>query len=191
MTLFQDNLSPYLTAVEQGSTPANPASGNQKLFVRTSDHVLCYVNSSGTVAPVSAAIVPVISDATLGAAVTLTTINTYYDGPSLSLVAGTYVIWGQVDISPGTVVSYAFLSARIDSGGTVIAEAGNVALLSGTEIEIFMVGTVVLGTTTTVKIRAAWGPAGGGSASPTMERDISANSATTHTATHLVALRIA
>lgn len=53
MPLFQDNLSPYLTAVEQGSTPANPASGNQKLFIRTSDHVLCYLNSSGTVTPLT------------------------------------------------------------------------------------------------------------------------------------------
>ncbi len=52
MGLIQDALSPYYTAVEQGSTPANPASGNQKLFIRTSDHVLCYVNSSGTVTPV-------------------------------------------------------------------------------------------------------------------------------------------
>ncbi len=54
MTKFEDNLSPYLTEVEQGSTPATPASGNQKLFIRTSDHLLCYVNSSGTVTPVSA-----------------------------------------------------------------------------------------------------------------------------------------
>lgn len=50
-TLFQDNLSPYLTVVEQGSTPATPSAGNQKLFVRTSDHVLCYLNSAGTVTP--------------------------------------------------------------------------------------------------------------------------------------------
>lgn len=51
-TLFQDNLSPYLTAVEQGSTPATPGAGNQKLFIRSSDHLLCYVNSSGTVTAV-------------------------------------------------------------------------------------------------------------------------------------------
>ena len=52
MTLFEDNLSPYLTMVEQGSTPANPSAGDQKLFIRTSDHLLCYVNSSGTVTTV-------------------------------------------------------------------------------------------------------------------------------------------
>lgn len=53
-TLFENNLSPYLTVVEQGSTPATPSAGDQRLFIRTSDHVLCYVNSSGTVSPVAA-----------------------------------------------------------------------------------------------------------------------------------------
>jgi hypothetical protein len=52
MTKFEDNLSPYLTEVEQGSTPSSPSAGNQKLFIRTSDHLLCYVNSSGTVSVV-------------------------------------------------------------------------------------------------------------------------------------------
>jgi hypothetical protein len=50
-TLFEDNLSPYLTAVE-GTTPSNPAAGQQRLFVRSSDHVLCLVDSSGTVTTV-------------------------------------------------------------------------------------------------------------------------------------------
>lgn len=53
MGLIQDALAPYYTSVEQGSTPASPAAGNQKLFIRTSDHLLCYVNSSGVVTPVS------------------------------------------------------------------------------------------------------------------------------------------
>jgi hypothetical protein len=52
MAKFEDNLSPYLTVVEQGSTPANPAAGDQKLFVKTSDHLLYFVNSAGTVTAV-------------------------------------------------------------------------------------------------------------------------------------------
>lgn len=55
MTLFEDNNSPYLTIVEQGSTPSNPASGKQKLFIRNSDHVLCRVDSSGTITVVGEA----------------------------------------------------------------------------------------------------------------------------------------
>jgi|GEM_PF-5575985 len=49
-----DNAFPKLLVVEQGSTPASPGAGNQKLFIRTSDHTLCYVNSSGTVTQVGA-----------------------------------------------------------------------------------------------------------------------------------------
>ena len=55
-TLFQDNASPYLTVVEQGSTPSNPSAGSQKLFVNDSDHLLYFVDSSGTVTPVGGAV---------------------------------------------------------------------------------------------------------------------------------------
>ena len=47
-----DNPFPSILFVE-GTTPSTPSSGDQRLFVRSSDHVLCYVNSSGTVTPVS------------------------------------------------------------------------------------------------------------------------------------------
>src|SRR5690242_6301684 len=40
-----------LILVEQGSTPSNPSAGKQKLFIRSSDHLLCTVDSSGTVTP--------------------------------------------------------------------------------------------------------------------------------------------
>jgi hypothetical protein len=55
MTKFSDNDSPSLLFTEQGSTPTTPAASHQRLFIRTSDHVLCYVNSSGTVTPVGSA----------------------------------------------------------------------------------------------------------------------------------------
>jgi hypothetical protein len=44
-----ENEFPQVILEEQGSTPANPDSGNQKLFIRTSDNKLCRVNSSGSV----------------------------------------------------------------------------------------------------------------------------------------------
>lgn len=52
MPLFEDNLSPYLTLVEQASTPASPSAGDQKLFIKTADHLLYRVDSSGTVSAV-------------------------------------------------------------------------------------------------------------------------------------------
>jgi hypothetical protein len=55
MTKFSDNDSPSLLFSEQGSTPTSPAASKQRLFIRTSDHTLCYVNSSGTVTQVATA----------------------------------------------------------------------------------------------------------------------------------------
>lgn len=46
-----DNLFPSVLLVE-GTTPASPSASDQRLFVRSSDHVLCLVNSSGVVTPV-------------------------------------------------------------------------------------------------------------------------------------------
>jgi len=44
-----DNPYPSVLVVEQGSTPASPAATRQRLFVRSSDHALCMVDSSGNV----------------------------------------------------------------------------------------------------------------------------------------------
>lgn len=49
MATASDNKFPKLILTEQGSTPASPAAGDQKLFIRTSDHKLCMVNSAGAV----------------------------------------------------------------------------------------------------------------------------------------------
>lgn len=40
----------------EGSAPSNPASGKQRLFVRSSDHLLCIVDSAGTVTPYGGAL---------------------------------------------------------------------------------------------------------------------------------------
>lgn len=52
MAKASDNAYPSVLLVE-GSTPASPAAGRQRLFVRSSDHALAMVDSSGTAAPVS------------------------------------------------------------------------------------------------------------------------------------------
>ena len=53
---FQNIKTPYLTILEQGSTPANPDAGNQRLFIKSSDHTLNVVNSVGAVSPVAASV---------------------------------------------------------------------------------------------------------------------------------------
>lgn len=48
MTKAQDNLFPYISVVET-AVPANPAAGNQKLYIDPADHLLKRVDSSGAV----------------------------------------------------------------------------------------------------------------------------------------------
>ncbi len=52
MTKASDNDFPSILVTEQGSAPSSPAASHQRLYVRTSDHTLVTVNSSGTVTPV-------------------------------------------------------------------------------------------------------------------------------------------
>lgn len=46
-TLFENNLSPYLTIVE-ATEPAAPAAGQQRLYIDSTSHKLKATNSSGT-----------------------------------------------------------------------------------------------------------------------------------------------
>lgn len=52
MTKGSDNDFPSILLTEQGSAPTSPAASHQRLYIRTSDHTLVTVNSSGTVTPV-------------------------------------------------------------------------------------------------------------------------------------------
>lgn len=55
MTKASDNDFPSMLLTEQGSAPTSPAASHQRLYIRTSDHTLVTVNSSGTVTPVGGA----------------------------------------------------------------------------------------------------------------------------------------
>lgn len=52
MTKFEDNLSPHLTLVEQGSPPDTPAAGTQKLFIDSADSKLKRIDESDVVTEV-------------------------------------------------------------------------------------------------------------------------------------------
>lgn len=52
MTKASDNDFPSILLTEQGSAPTSPAASHQRLYIRTSDHTLVTVNSSGTVSSV-------------------------------------------------------------------------------------------------------------------------------------------
>lgn len=52
MTKASDNEFPSLL-IKEGTAPSSPGAGDQRLFVDSSDHLLKYKNSSGTVSPVA------------------------------------------------------------------------------------------------------------------------------------------
>lgn len=55
MTKASDNDFPSMLLTE-GTTPSTPAASHDRLFVRSSDHLLCLVNSSGTVSVVGSGV---------------------------------------------------------------------------------------------------------------------------------------
>ena len=81
--------------------------------------------------------------AQLGADVTLTTANTWYDGPSLSLTAATWLLIASVELS---------------ALGTIKIWDGTTAYGSGETIDegtVVALGRVTLGSTTTIKVSAS------------------------------------
>jgi len=169
-TLFENNLSPYLTVVEQGSTPANPSAGNQKLFVRTSDHVLCYVNSSGTVTPVGSATVLAygsVKDTAGDHAITGTTfadVDTTNCGFSITTGAHKLMVgWSGSVFPDGTRRLY--LDISID--GTRVANTTEGAFVSSTTANFFsgsitlISGSALTAASHTVRLQARQSAAGG------------------------------
>ena len=95
----------------------------------------------------------------LAADVSLTTPGTYYDGPSVSLAAGTWLVTGQVLISKGTTSAILGASAVLYSGATAISRVTQditaPAAASLVQIAFTLSGIITIGSTTTVKISAA------------------------------------
>lgn len=97
-----------LLLVEQGSTPSSPSAGKQKLFVRSSDHLLCIVDSAGTVTPYGGALTnPMTTAGDLiygGASGTPTRLADVATGSSLiSGGVGVAPSWGHPTLSRSSV----------------------------------------------------------------------------------------
>lgn len=79
MPVGSANPFPSVLLVE-GSTPASPTSGDDRLFVDSADHVLKWVNSSGVVTPVTPNVMTAVGDlmygGTSGAATRLAAVAT-------------------------------------------------------------------------------------------------------------------
>lgn len=126
-------------------------------------------------------------DYTLSGDVTMTNADQFYDGPSGSFAAGTWLITWKILYRQNAGQSQA-IAAKLWDGTTTYDEinndytdagAGAVSQLDGSAI-------VTLGSTTTLKVSVISARASG-----TIKRDTTYQSATSHTATRLCGVKIA
>ena len=144
------------------------------------------VNESGvskklTVAQIAALIAPLtVSENFLTGDVNLTNINTFYDGPSLSLAAGTYILMGSVTIYVGVS---GYVASKLWDGTNVWDSPGD-EQAAGAQTQIVVFGTCVLGTPTTVKISSVSATTGSVMLATVLN-------GATHKGSHLMAIKIA
>lgn len=129
-------------------------------------------------------------DATLGGDVAMATGGTFYDGPSGSFAAGTWLIWYKAIFASGTTGQTNDFAVKLWDGTTVYDESSNGVLVnvsSGTiPVEVSGFAVVTLGSTATLKISGT-----AIRANATMKRDTATGSASSHTATRLSGIKIA
>jgi hypothetical protein len=89
--------------------------------------------------------------AVLGADVALTPANTWVDVLSLSLAAGTWIIWGSMQIAAGDLQTD---EIRLYDGANVLASGGQTITSGAYRAQASIVsGAVVLGATTTITLQ--------------------------------------
>lgn len=137
------------------------------------------------VTPASAGTITSLS-ASLSANVSLTTSATWYDGPSVSLVAGTWLIIGQIThVRSATTAETIY--ARISNGTTHYSSTQFYhASVSGTGVVLPMIAKITLSDTTTIKLQAT---SSSGASTSTMVAALTANGAGTN-ATNIIAIRL-
>lgn len=84
--------------------------------------------------------------------VTISLADTFYDGPSQSLAAGTYLIWGSV---LSITAQATHIEAKLWDGSNVFHTTEQYFLTTGATVELNTFAYVVLSTTTTVKVSVA------------------------------------
>lgn len=127
---------------------------------------------------------PTVTENFITGDVTMTNANTFYDGPSLSLGAGTYLLMGRLLLKAS---SGGYFTLKLWDGTTAIAASGHYEATSNGSESTPIHGYVVLGGSATYKISAALNGTGGKIiATP----DANATGLT-NLASHLIALKIA
>jgi hypothetical protein len=155
-----------------------------RLGIGTAGQVL-RVNSGATApewaTPASGSLTSQSAD--LGTGVTMVSANTYYDGPTITLAAGTWLIVGQVTIEDGAGTGGRNTAKLWD--GTTVSSSLESSAPAGASIGMTLSGIVAPTGSTTYKISAA-----SSQASHTIRATAPTNSAGTN-ASHISAVKIA
>lgn len=137
------------------TAPKRPPLGRTRVYVLDSDGDAYQLEQDGTqtILPGAGGSSITVSENFLTSAVTIAATNTFYDGPSLSLAAGTYLLDACVTID---VQTSAHFTAKIWDGSTLMSPTPeHFHATSGGQLTMTIPGYVVLGSTTTVKVSVA------------------------------------
>lgn len=178
--------------LDEGAAPSTPAAGKVRVYAKTDGSTYQKDDAGTETGLAGGGSGPTVAtvDATLGADVTMTNANTFYDGPSASFAAGTWLIVYKVAAYPSSSTGQTQdITAKLWDGSTVWDEASQAfpANTSSATLALQCGGSaiVTLASTTTVKVSVASVRAGG-----SIRRDVPDNSAASHTATRLVGYKV-
>jgi hypothetical protein len=139
--------------ITAGSAPTAPANGDANVFVNsTSGIIQCQYGAS------QAECIPTYNYTSnaLGADVTMTTAFTYYDGPSVTLAAGTWMVQGTITAYTTSTTSAVMVACKLWDGTTISsstgASSGAVAVAAQRLMTMSLQGIVSPASPTTYKI---------------------------------------
>lgn len=181
MTKASDNEFPKLIFAMQTSAPAAPSDSDWKMYAKANG--VFARSSNSEVGPFGAGTTVTGGEVFITSDVTMTNANQFYDGPSQSLSAGTYLIWGTICVENPN--SGTFATAKLWDGTNVFHAPDAYMTTAGGPVAIPVTAYIVLGSTTTVKISAACNQASG------IINDVAQTNGTADKATKMVWLKIA
>jgi hypothetical protein len=128
-----------------------------------------------------------LTEATLGADVTMTSADTFYDGPTITPAAGTYDVWARITFGSISAAQQYFVGRIIANSSTVVDESMIQWVTANTsQLELILAGRVVANGTNPILVRGA-----SSNASQLMKRDPTVLSSTIHRATLLRIQKVA
>lgn len=160
--------------------PSGGTAGQVLQKTSATDYALGWISpsTSGTITNVSAS---------LSANVSLTTSATWYDGPSISLPAGTWLVLGQITHNRSATTAETIYARITDGTNHYSSTQFYHASVTGTGVELTLNKIITLIAATTIKLQAT---SSSGASTSTMVAATTANGSGNN-ATNITAIRLA